>query len=194
MAWGIIGASALSAGASYFGQSKANVGSVGMSDKQMAFQERMSSTAHQREVVDLRRAGLNPMLSVMGGGASAPSGSQGVINSELEGVAASAKAMPRLAADLKAVKASTEVSNKQAGLLSAQTIKTLFDAGISSSKGVRLGIEAKGLQWILDRANEFGKKIGLGSGTAKDIKGVYERGREKAQKATRSYKLERSKR
>lgn len=47
--------------------------------KQMDFQERMSNTAHQRQVEDLRAAGINPIHTAGGSGASSPAGSSAAV-------------------------------------------------------------------------------------------------------------------
>lgn len=53
------------------------------------WQEHMSSTAYQRAVEDMKKAGLNPILAFANGGASTPGGSAGTISGASMGLASS---------------------------------------------------------------------------------------------------------
>lgn len=110
--------------ASAIGGRKARAQQWKMQGRQHDFQQRMSSTAHQRATVDLENAGLNRILSVSQGGASSPAGGQGAKFENIgASIASTAKEAGLAAAQLRNINASTDKTKAETDVVKAKTPK-----------------------------------------------------------------------
>ena len=115
------------------GQVAANRETAASTARQMQFQERMSNTAHERQMADLKKSGINPMLSAKLGGASSPAGSSyqagNVGSAAMQGYGQYSSA--------KQAQAQTKYTS------GAQTRKTNWEAAVSREKAFKINAETK---------------------------------------------------
>lgn len=105
----------------YLGQRSANQSNQRIAREQMAFQERMSNTAYQRSVADMRAAGINPILAASQGGASTPGGASATMQNEVSGGVNSAMDALRLKAEVDNLRATNENIRADTNLKQAQS-------------------------------------------------------------------------
>jgi rubrerythrin len=131
--WGMAGGAILGGASGFFsakGAESNNKAMIALAREQMAFQERMSSTAHQREVKDLRDAGLNPILSATGGpGASTPQGQTAKTdNAAAVGIASAMDTLRTMAESFKAQTEANYIATAKSAQTEAQTTEAYASA------------------------------------------------------------------
>jgi len=133
MAWPVVAAAGIAGLASMFGQDQTNRSNETMSRDQMNFQERMSNTAVQRAMADMKAAGINPMMAA-GNQASSPTGAMAVMENSLGQGISSAMEARKLAKELDATESQVTLNAASAEAAHAQSQQAMANASVAKKE------------------------------------------------------------
>ena len=132
-------------------QQATNEQNIQLARDQMAFQERMAGTAHQREVSGLNAAGLNPILSATGGnGAPAPAGAITHIENPQSAGYASAQQAAQAASAIATISqsaAQTDLIKAQADQVRSETVDASLNTALKKAPLEKTGWEGDLAGW-----------------------------------------------
>lgn len=149
------------------GQAATNAANAREAARNRRWQERMSSTAYQRQVADLRAAGLNPAMAYPQAGASTPSGSTARYENTGAAAISGATSAASTLSDTRARLAQThnvEAQTQQLRIESAERLAALKAGNrLTTGKAAAQETTAKFLSDTLrDRTREVGYRAETG--------------------------------